>query len=275
MFTPAEITNNYITVAKNKTTMSWYKILILAVLAGAFIAFGGALATGASVGIEGTTGKLIKGAVFPLGLILVVVCGAELFTGNCLLVAPAINRDIKVKGLFKNLGLAYVGNLVGGVLIALLVVFSHVISLEAVAAAADAKAALGFGDVLLRGILCNMLVCLAVWAAMASKSTVGKIIALYLPVFAFVVLGFEHSVADMYYLSAGLMTGEMTANFGSCVLCLLAATIGNVIGGALIAIAYNAVYGKIKKKALQKTEVVEDAGEPTSAAATDDESAAK
>lgn len=242
--------------------------MVLAVLAGAFIAFGGALSTIASAGLDGATAKLVKGAVFPVGLILVVVCGAELFTGNCLLVAPAINRDIKLKGLFKNLGLAYVGNLVGGVLIAVLVVFSHVVSPEIVAATASAKAALGFGDALLRGILCNMLVCLAVWAAMASKSTVGKIVALYLPVFAFVVCGFEHSVADMYYIAAGLMTGK-GVSFGNSVLCLLAATIGNVIGGAFIAIMYNIVYGKRKAKTVATEEQPAPVAE-AEAAATDD-----
>ncbi len=254
MFTPAEISKNYIAVAEKKTSTPWYKLLVLAVLAGAFIAFGAALATVVSADFSGSAASLVKGAVFPLGLILVVVCGAELFTGNCLLLAPAVNRDIGVKGLFKNLGTAYVGNLIGGVLIAVLVVFCGAVNPDAVAAAAAAKASLGFGEVLLRGILCNMLVCLAVWATMASKSTVGKILALYLPVFAFVACGFEHSVADMYYLSAGLMTGEgygapfASLTFGNSVLCLLAATIGNVIGGAAIAFAYNFVYGKRKKK---------------------------
>lgn len=250
MFTPAQISENYISVAKAKTSMPWYKTVLLAVLAGAFIAFGAALATVAAADFSGSTASLIKGAVFPLGLILVVVCGAELFTGNCLLVAPAVNRHITLKGMFKNLGCAYVGNLVGGVLIAVLVVFCGAVDTGAIAAAATAKASLGFGEVLLRGILCNMLVCLAVWATMSSKSTVGKILALYLPVFAFVACGFEHSVADMYYLAAGLMTGKGGAalTFGNSVLCLLAATIGNIIGGAAIALAYNAVFGKRNKK---------------------------
>ncbi len=250
MFTPSEISKNYIAVAKAKTSQKWYKLIVLAVLAGAYIAFGGALATAASVGMSGAQASLVKGAVFPLGLILVVVCGAELFTGNCLLFAPAVNRDIRVGGLLKNLGCAYVGNLIGGVLIAAIVVFCGAISPDAIAAAATAKATLPFGEALLRGIACNMLVCLAVWAAMASKSTVGKIVALYLPVFAFVACGFEHSVADMYYLFAGLMTGKGGAalTFGNSMLCLLAATIGNIIGGAAIALAYNFVYGKRNKK---------------------------
>ncbi|MCH5162476.1 MAG: formate/nitrite transporter family protein [Clostridiales bacterium] len=273
MFSPAEISKNYVTVAKTKTTTVWYKLLVLAVLAGAFIAFGGMVSTAASVGYSGAQASLIKGAVFPLGLMLVVVCGAELFTGNSLLVAPLINRDISVKGLLKNWGLVYVGNLVGGVLIAVLVVYSHAIDPAVIAAAANGKAALSFGDALLRGILCNMLVCLAVWATMATKSTVGKIVALYLPVFAFVACGLEHSVADMYYLSAGLMAGGYDAAFpsltlGNSVLCLLAATIGNIIGGALIAVAYNAVFGKRNKQEAAKPESVENEEAKQEAAAT-------
>ena len=250
MKSPAEIASSYIQIAKGKTTQKWYKTLILAVLAGAFIAFGAAVATFASA--NAANAALVKGLVFPVGLILVVVCGAELFTGNCLLISPAIGKDIKVGGLFKNWGIVYAGNFLGGLLIALLVVYSHVQS-DAVAAAcvqtAALKCSMSFSDALLRGILCNMLVCLAVWASMASSSTAGKILAVYLPVLAFVVCGFEHSVANMYYLSAGLLTSveyAVTAtwlNVGNALLyCLLPSTIGNIIGGCLIGVAYHTVY---------------------------------
>lgn len=251
MKSPAEIAQSYIKVAQGKTTQKWYKMLILAVLAGAFIAFGAAVATVAGAN-AGSNAALIKGLVFPVGLILVVVCGAELFTGNCLLISPLIGKDIKVGGFFKNLGVVYAGNFLGGLLIAVLVVFSHVQNqtvAEACVAAAAAKSNMGFGDALLRGILCNMLVCLAVWASMASTSTAGKILAMYLPVLAFVVCGFEHSVANIYYLSAGLMAGAeygITAaglNVGNALLyCLLPSTIGNIIGGFMIGGAYHAVY---------------------------------
>ena len=257
MKSPAEIAQNYIKVAQGKTTQKWYKLLILAVLAGAFIAFGAAVAT--TAGAYAHNAALVKGLVFPVGLILVVVCGAELFTGNCLLISPLIGKDIKVKGFFKNMGIVYAGNFLGGLLIAVLVVYSHVLKpsdsttvVDACVAAAAAKSRMGFGDALLRGILCNMLVCLAVWAAMASSSTAGKILAVYLPVLAFVVCGFEHSVANMYYLSAGLMAKleyPITAavaeglSVGNALLyCLLPSTIGNVIGGFMIGGAYHAVY---------------------------------
>lgn len=250
MKSPAEIARSYITVAQGKTAQKWYKTLILAVLAGVFIAFGATCATFA--GANAQNAALVKGLVFPVGLILVVVCGAELFTGNCLLISPAIGKDIKVGGLFKNWGIVYAGNLLGGLLVAVLVVYSHVqndtVAVACVATAA-AKSNMSFGDALLRGILCNMLVCLAVWASMASSSTAGKILAVYFPVLAFVVCGFEHSVANMYYLSAGLLTSveyAVTAtglSVGNALLyCLLPSTIGNMIGGSLIGIAYHTVY---------------------------------
>lgn len=242
MFTPYEVQQNYITVAKNKTSAKWYKILILAVLAGAFIAFGAAAATAASA--NATNAGAVKAAVFPVGLILVVLCGAELFTGNCLLIAPAVGREIKPLPTLKNLALAYAGNFIGGVLIAVLVVYSGVQSgsvKEACIAAAAAKCNMNFGQALLRGILCNMLVCLAVILAMSAKSSHGKIIALYMPIFAFVVCGFEHSVANMYYLTAGLLSGHAEGlNVGNAILfSLIPSTIGNILGGAVISLAFH------------------------------------
>lgn len=264
MYKPNEIVENYIATAKAKTGTKWYKTLVLAVLAGVYIAFAAVLATTASAGFSGAPAALIKGAVFPVGLILVVVCGAELFTGNCLLVAPTVGKKIRVRDLFKNWGIVYGGNLIGGVLLAVLVVYSHVMNDTVVAAAvatAAAKSNMNFGDALLRGVLCNMLVCLAVWAAMASRSTVGKIVALYMPVFAFVVCGFEHSVANMYYLAAGLMTGAEYGiaasglTFGNALaFCLIPSTIGNIIGGCLIALAYHFVYSKKKAEGEEKAE---------------------
>ena len=250
MKSPAEIAQNYVKIAQAKTAQKWYKTLILAVLAGAFIASGAAVATAA--GAYASNAPLVKGLVFPVGLVLVVVCGAELFTGNCLLISPLIGRDIKVGGFFKNWGIVYAGNFLGGLLIAILVVYSHAQNqtvAEACVAAAAAKSNMGFGDALLRGILCNMLVCLAVWAAMASNSTAGKILALYLPILTFVVCGFEHSVANMYFLSAGLLAGVeygITAaglTVGNALLyCLLPSTLGNIVGGCLIGGAYHTVY---------------------------------
>ncbi|MCM1367268.1 MAG: formate/nitrite transporter family protein [Roseburia sp.] len=252
-----DIAEGYKTVAQNKTSTVWYKLLILGALAGAFIAFGGALSTFAATYASSDAATLVKGAVFPVGLILIVICGAELFTGDCLLIAPLINKDVKLLPTLKTLGLAYIGNFIGAVLIAVLVVYSHSMSesvAEACVAVARNKSAMNFGYAMLRGILCNMLVCLAVWGAMASKSAGGKILVVYLPVFAFVVCGFEHSVANMYYQISGLIASAEYGiaagglNFGNSLLyCLLPSTLGNIIGGALIAVAYYAVYFRRKE----------------------------
>lgn len=252
MNTPAEIAANYIGIAKSKTQQKWWKTFLLAVLAGAFIALGGVVSTVAASGFSGIQASLIKGAVFPLGLILVVICGAELFTGNCLLIAPALQKEIKIGKMLKNLLIVYCGNLVGGVLIAMLTVYSHAFgtaTAEVCVSAAEIKSTMSFSDCLLRGILCNILVCLAVWGAMASKNAAGKILFVYLPVFAFVVCGFEHSVANMYYLTAGLTAASeyaITASgltLGNALLFnLLPSTIGNIVGGGMVAVSYWAVY---------------------------------
>lgn len=251
MFTPYEVQQNYITVAKNKTAAKWYKILALAVLAGAFIAIGAAAATAASA--TATNASAVKAAVFPVGLILVVICGAELFTGNCLLIAPAVGREIKPLPLLKNLSLSYIGNFIGGVLIAVLVVYSGAQSgavKDACIAAAAVKCNMSFGEALLRGILCNMLVCLAVLLALSAKSAHGKLIALYMPIFAFVVCGFEHSVANMYYLTAGLLSGHAEGlNVGNAIVySLIPSTLGNIIGGAAISLSFYFLFRPEKPK---------------------------
>ena len=241
MFTQAETYQNYITIAQGKATAKWYKTLILAVFAGAFIALGAVASNAASATLSGSAKDVAKAAVFPIGLTMVVFFGAELFTGNCLLLAPAIGRDIKVTHLFKNWGIVYVGNLIGSVLIALIVVYGKVQTgavKDACITVAANKCNLNFGIALLRAIPCNILVCLAVWFALSSKSAPGKIISLYLPVFAFVICGFEHSVANMYYLTAGLLSGSSEGlNIGNAIVnSLIPSTLGNIIGGAIIAI---------------------------------------
>ena len=252
MYTPDETYLNYITVAGKKTGAKWYITLLLAVYAGAFIALGGASSTFASATLSGSTASLAKAGVFPVGLILVVFFGAELFTGNCLLIAPAVGRDIKLSRLFKNWGIVYSGNLIGSVLIAIIVVFSGLQTeavKEACIAIATNKCNMNVGEALLRAIPCNMLVCLAVWFALSAKSAPGKIILLYIPVFTFVLCGFEHSVANMYYLTAGLLSGNSEGlNLGNAILnSLIPSTLGNIIGGALIALSIYIINGRKNK----------------------------
>ena len=249
MYTQAETYLNYITVAKGKTSAKWYITLLLAVYAGAFIAFGAVASNFASASFSGSGASIAKAAVFPIGLTLVIFFGAELFTGNCLLIAPALGKDIKLLHLFKNWGIVYAGNLIGSVLIAVIVVYSGAQSgavKDACIAVAANKCNLNFGEALLRAIPCNMLVCLAVWFALSAKSAPGKIISLYLPIFAFVVCGFEHSVANMYYLTAGLLSGSAEGlNVGNAIVnCLIPTTLGNIVGGGIIALSIYFLHGQ-------------------------------
>ncbi|MCM1042845.1 MAG: formate/nitrite transporter family protein [Corallococcus sp.] len=261
MYTPKEIAANYIDIAKSKTSAKWYKTLVLAVLAGMFIALAGALATVAGASVDAKASLLVKAAVFPLGLILVVLAGSELFTGNCLLLAPTLSKDIKISAVLKNLGIVYGGNLVGSVLVALVTVYGGTFGDgTSIILAANAKCSMTFAECLLRAIPCNILVCLAVWISMASKTVTGKILAVYLPIFAFVACGFEHSVANMFYLSAGFwatakygVTAENLTAVNALVNNLLPATIGNVIGGTVfVALPYWFVYLKKDKNSENK-----------------------
>ena len=202
---------------------------------------------------------------------MVLVAGSELFTGNCLLIIPALSRVVSWGGVLKNWIVVYLGNLVGGLLVAALTVFSHQASLfSSQAAVADISAAvskcsLSFGDAFLRGIGCNFLVCIAVWMAFAAKDVAGKIIGLYMPVMMFVLIGFEHSIANMCYIPLGLFALSDPAYLGAAaeagiditnltwgnffVSNLLPVTLGNIVGGAVcVGLIYWLVYLSKSKK---------------------------
>ena len=199
--------------------------------------------------------------MFPAGLALVLIAGSELFTGNCLLVIPLLEKEVKFSGVLRNWVLVYLGNFAGSIILALLVVFSHTPSqvdgalLDTMMSVANGKVSLSFGDALLRGIICNIFVCLAVWMSFAGKTVVSKIAGLYFPIMIFVLGGFEHSVANMYYLSAGIFAnsvygvGNAAVNWGAALVNnLLPVTIGNIIGGALIGVTYWFIYLRGAKK---------------------------
>lgn len=255
-FTPAEVARNYIGTGKAKVNTPVCKMFLLAVLAGAFIAMGGVGATTAAVSVPlASVGKFVGACVFPGGLTMVLLAGSELFTGNTLLVIPLLEKEISPAGMLKNWAVVYVGNLVGGLLIAAGVVYSHQPDLfgnqtaVSVISTAAAKCSLSFGDGVIRGILCNFLVCIAVWISFAAKDVAGKIMGLFFPIMMFVLCGFEHSVANMYYIGAGIFAkgipeyaqaavkagvdpGAVTwGNFFGAN--LLPVTIGNIIGGAV------------------------------------------
>ena len=238
-----EILTSYATVAKNKTTMPIWKLLLSGAFAGFFIALGGLGSQVAATAIGGTAGKLVGACVFPVGLFLVVTVGVELFTGNCLLVAPWFgNSDGQVKGtgILKNWLFVYIGNFIGGWLLATAVVYSNMDKMfdgalgQTMASAASSKMALDPVEAVIKAILCNILVCLAVWVAMGSSSLGGKAVAVFAPVMLFVLCGFEHSVANMYFIPTGLFLGAEGSVGSFLINNLLPVTIGNIFGGAVI-----------------------------------------
>ncbi|MFR0795623.1 MAG: formate/nitrite transporter family protein [Oscillospiraceae bacterium] len=221
MYTPKEVAENYLSTCRVKAALPLGRMFLLACLAGAFVALAGVASTAAAATVgDPSLAKLISGCVFPAGLAMVIVAGSELFTGNNLMIMGVLSRVISARRMLRNWGVVYLGNFVGAALVAALCVLGHVFAAfdgrlaASVISIAQAKASLSFGDAFVRGILCNFLVCIAVWMASAAKSVPGKILAVFFPIMTFVVAGFEHSVADMYYLTAGLLTAAQTTRGG-------------------------------------------------------------
>jgi len=259
---PAEMARRAEYLGVRKAEMANAKVFTLAILAGAFIALGAIFATtvaAASASLPYGVARLLVGLAFCLGLILVVVGGAELFTGNNLIVMAWASRKVTISALLRNWIIVYVGNFVGSVGMALLIFFSKQYTFGenavgmAVLKIAYSKVHLGFVEALALGILCNALVCLAVWMTFSARSTVDKIAAIIFPITAFVAAGFEHSIANMYFVPIALFIKDFDPAFvttiganvegltwGAFLLNnLLPVTIGNIIGGAgLVAATY-------------------------------------
>ena len=269
-FSPADVAQNYISIGKSKANTPTVKLIVLAIMAGLFIAISGIAATTVAVAIEpASLGKFLGAIIFPGGLTMVLIAGSELFTGNCLLIIPVLEKAIRLRRMIKNLVLVYIGNMIGSVLLAAAIVFSHQVSLfdngvaVSVISTAVSKCSLSFGDALIRGILCNVLVCIAVWISFTAKDITGKIIGVFFPILIFVLCGFEHSVANMYYIFAGLFAkmvpefAQAAAGIDTSMLTvgnmflrnLLPVTIGNIIGGAFcVGLPYWYIYLRRKKK---------------------------
>ncbi len=270
-FSPAEIAENYVATGRAKVNLKIGKMILLAVLAGAFIALAGVGSTTVAVSVEAASlGKFLGACVFPAGLAMVLLAGSELFTGNCLLSIPLLQREISLGGMLKNWLFVYIGNLVGALLVAAAVVYSHEPDLfgsgEAVSMLSTAvtKTSMTFGDAFIRGILCNFLVCIAVWIAFAAKDVAGKILGLFFPIMLFVLCGFEHSVANMYFIGTGLFAKTVPAYTEAAAAAgldlsgltwrtfwtgnLIPVTLGNIVGGAVcVGCVYWAVYLRGKK----------------------------
>lgn len=255
---PAEVARKAASVGVAKAEMEVLNVFVLSVLAGAFIALGAIFSTTvAAGGAELPYGvvRLLAGLVFTLGLILVVVAGAELFTGNNLIVMAWASRRVSTAKLAGNWTLVWIGNFVGAIATALILDVSKQYELgggavgETALSIAAAKTSLGFVQAIALGMLCNALVCLAVWLTYGAHTTTDKILAVIPPIAAFVAAGFEHSVANMYFIGIGLLIkadDSFVAGLdpaldldtvtwdGFLLDNLLPVTIGNVIGGALM-----------------------------------------
>lgn len=249
-YKPAQIAALIESAGVAKAALPFGQMLTLAVLAGAFIGFGGAAYLMVMTGAEPTgPAKLLGGLVFSLGLILCVVGGAELFTGNALMVMAAVDRKITLPALLRNWGIVYLGNLIGAV--GLAVAFSQSGLLSAPFGEMAGKVALGKVSLspwamLVKGALCNALVCLAVWLSFAARTATDKILAVLWPVAGFVALGLEHSVANLFLFPAGLWAGA-DAPIAGVLGNLLWVTLGNVVGGAGgVALAYRYAYGAMR-----------------------------
>ena len=249
---PAEITEIWINNGIKKANLSTGKMIVLGMLAGMFIGFGAdvfVLATSAGGdAYQSMIAKLVGSALFPVGLMMVILCGAELFTGNNLLTLALLDKKITAGKMLKNWVVVYIGNLIGSVLIALVLaksgLFADAVADRAMAVAA-AKTSIPFMPALLRGIGCNILVVLACWMQAGAKDLIGKIFAIWFPIMMFVFAGFEHSVANMTYIPLGIFLGADVTWGAFFISNLIPVTIGNLIGGAVvIPFAYYYAYKK-------------------------------
>ena len=235
MLTPAEICESFLGIGERKAKLPAGRMLVLAVLAGAFIALAGAASTWASMEVANLSlRRLIAGCVFPAGLAMVVLTGAELFTGNCLMSIALLEKRITLGGMLRNWCIVYFGNFIGAAAVAAMAVWGGVFAgKESFLIATAQGKVMAFEQGVLRGILCNVLVCLGVLMAAAATDAGGKVIALFFPVAAFIMAGYEHSVANMYYLTAGILAGGELSLADVILGNLVPVTIGNIIGGSV------------------------------------------
>jgi formate transporter len=270
-FPPAEMAERAENVGVTKAKLDFWTMLGLAVLAGAFIALGAIFMTTVTTGAAALpygVGRLLGGLVFCVGLILVVVAGAELFTGNNLIVMAFMDGKVSLAKLLRNWGVVYLGNFIGSVATAAIMFLSLQykgnggnIGLNAVTIA-NSKCGLQFVQALALGIMCNALVCLAVWLCFSARTTTDKILAIVFPITAFVAAGFEHSVANMYFIPMGLFINWWDSAFITAMKApvtnltianfffnnLIPVTIGNIIGGAgMVGLVYWFLYLRPKQ----------------------------
>lgn len=250
-YTPAKIAELVENIGVKKAVLPATPTITLGLLAGAYISFGAMfytlVMTDPNLGLGPS--RLLGGIAFSLGLVLVVVGGAELFTGNNLIVMAWADRKVSTIQLLRNWSLVYIANLIGAVGSAILIYLSGVLSINSDAVAETAlniaitKINIDPFQAFIRGILCNALVCLAVWLCIAAHDVASKILAIVFPISAFVALGFEHSIANMYFIPLGMLINHGEIGLSGFLTNLIPVTIGNIIGGGLfVAFVYWVIY---------------------------------
>lgn len=243
-----DIARRCVQVGVNKTKHTVPQTIVLGFYAGMFIALAGVASTMVTCTVTaGSLAKLLGALVFPVGIAMVLIAGGELFTGNNLLIVAVLERKLTTKEMLKNWLWVYIGNFLGAAFVAFLVVYSNLPNLfdgqlaQAMVNAAASRTNLTVMEGFARGVLCNILVCIAVWMSYASTEATGKIMTSFGPIMAFVLCGFEHCVANMYFGVAGLLTAssygiqaDSLTWFNYLVESLLPISLGNIVGGACI-----------------------------------------
>jgi len=273
LFSPQEIAARVSEAGEHKTHLTLLRLCLLSVLAGAYIAFGAVFSAVSITGMGGVWPygfmKVIAGLTFSLGLILVVLSGAELFTGNSLMIISWMHRKITLSQLLRNWVIVYLGNFVGSLTIAILVLLGKLYTFSSgelgktMLTLAITKTQYSFIQALVLGVLCNILVCLAVWMASSSRTTGGKVLAIVFPIAAFIAAGFEHSVANMYIIPVALLMKAFDPVFAASLGLdlsaltwsnfflrnLLPVTLGNILGGAgFVGLFYALIFPGAAKK---------------------------
>ncbi len=254
---PITVIENTIQAGVKKASLPFGKMILLGIFAGAFIALGACTSSTAVHNIDNVgIARLLAGCIFPVGLIMVVLTGGELFTGNNLMILAAMDKKIRLSQMLRNLAVVYFANLMGSLLVVLLIYLSGNLDYSGglmgayTIKVAVNKTALSPLQCISSGILCNTLVCLAILIAGAAKDVAGKILGIFFPIFAFILGGFEHIVANMYYIPAGMMAmmnpvyvekakeafllsdAQLSLlNFPGILSSFLFVTIGNILGG--------------------------------------------
>lgn len=263
---PQEITDYTSVGGINKVNRSVWLVLAMAIMAGVYIALGGFASSVAAHDIANKgVAKLVTGAVFPIGLMFVVINGADLFTGNCLIVISTLEKKTSWTGFFRNLIIVLIGNFIGAVTVAFLVANSGILSMSDgrfgayMVKVATSKSNLPFKEALCLAIICNIYVCAGIWMIYAAKDITGKVLAGFFSIFAFAISGAEHIVANMFYIPVALFskTNEYLelAHVSADQLTwskffvnnVIPVTIGNIIGGVFIGGMYFLIYKKLTK----------------------------